>query len=198
MTEITGPFVHPPVARDGAWTRKLRAAAAASWVRAFFWAAEHAPGVVLAIRGFFCGAAFVFSASVRNGTRANARRLLGSAASAKEVDALARRIVSSFYLVCCDVGRSFSATRDELFARVESTHGAHNYDAARAAGRGVIVVTAHMGSFEAGLAALRARERNKIHVVFRRDSFPRFEKLRSALRESLGVEEAPVDDGWTV
>jgi len=55
-----------------------------------------------------------------------------------------------------------------------------------------------MGSFEVGMAALRKVERNAIHVVFKRDPFARFERQRSALRARLGVEEAPVDDGWGI
>jgi KDO2-lipid IV(A) lauroyltransferase len=196
--EAKAPAAAPPAAARGRWAPAVRSAAAAFWVRAFFWASQHAPGAVAGAGGVLCRGTFRCSASIRNGTRANARRLLGAGAPAGQVDALARRILSSFYLVCCDVGRSFSATRDELFARVEGTEREDRYQSARAAGKGVIVVTAHMGSFESGLAALRAKERAKIHVVFRRDPFERFERLRSDLRRRLGVEEAPVDDGWTV
>ena len=198
VTEIPGTLANPAAVRDPARPSKLRAAAAAFWLRAFFRAAERAPRVVLAARGPLCLGTFWTSAFIRRGTRANARRLLGPDASSAQVDALARRTLSSFYLACCDVGRSFSATREQLFARVQGAEGDEHFQAARAAGRGVIVVTAHMGSFEVGLAALRHRERGRIHVVFRRDPFERFERLRSGLRRRLGVDEAPVDDGWTV
>jgi len=200
VTEIPGSLTaaSPFGGQDRAWAAKARAAAAAFWVRAFFMAAEHAPGAVTAARGALCRGAFRCSSSLRRGTRANARRMLGPAASPRQVDALGRRILSSFYLACCDIGRSFSASREQLFARVEAIEGDEHYQAARAAGKGLIVVTAHMGSFEVGMAALRDRERAKIHVVFRRDPFERFERLRSGLRRRLGVEEAPVDDGWTV
>jgi KDO2-lipid IV(A) lauroyltransferase len=53
-----------------------------------------------------------------------------------------------------------------------------------------------MGSFEVGMAALLEFEK-KIHVVFKRD-VGRFEQTRQALRQHLGVIEAPVDDGWGV
>ena len=209
MTEFTGSLVAQtatgngaaPAARPAAawtWTQKLRAGAAAFWVRAFFWAAQHAPGLVQRAGGVLARGAFHFCRPVRHATRVNARRVLGPGATDADVEALARRTWHNFYRVCCDVARSFSASRDELFARVAGSEGDHHYDAARAAGRGVIVVTAHMGSFEVGLAALRRQERKRIHVVFRRDPYERFERLRSDLRRRLGVEEAPVDDGWTV
>lgn len=177
---------------------RLRDGAAAFWLAVFFYAAERAPRFVAAFRRPFCRGVFFCSRSIREGTSANARRLLGPGARRSEVDALARRTLNSFYLFCCDVGRSFGMSRAELLARVESVEGHPHYLAARAAGKGVIVVTAHMGSFEVGMAALSEVEKNTIHVVFRRDRFARFERQRSALRARLGVAEAPVDEGWTV
>jgi KDO2-lipid IV(A) lauroyltransferase len=60
--------------------------------------------------------------------------------------------------------------------------------------KGAIIATAHMGSFEAGAAAIVDREQ-AVHVVFKRDD-TRFEHVRTSLREKLGVSEAPVDEGW--
>lgn len=177
---------------------RVRDLAAAFWIAAFFFVAEHAPRFVAAFRRPLCRGVFFCSRSIREGTLANARRVLGSGACRTEVDALARRTLNSFYLFCCDVGRSFGMSRGELLERVESAEGHANYLAARAAGKGVIVVTAHMGSFEVGMAALTDVEKKQIHVVFRRDRFARFERQRSALRARLGVAEAPVDEGWTV
>ena len=178
------------------WTR-VRDAAAAFWLGAFFFFAQHTPRLLVALRGPLCAGVFRCSRSIREGTRANARRLAGAGAPA-EVEALARRVLASFYLFCCDVGRSFGQSAAELSARIESIEGREHYRAARESGRGVIVVTAHMGSFEVGMAALREVERGRIHVVFRRDPFERFERQRSSLRGRLGVEEAPVDDGWSI
>jgi phosphatidylinositol dimannoside acyltransferase len=179
-------------------TARVRTAAANFWLAALFVAAERTPGLLVAARRPFCRIVFACSPWIRHGTLANARRVLGAGAAPGEVRGLALRTLRSFYLFCCDVGRSLGMSRGQLLARIESDEGRDHYDAARALGRGVIVATAHMGSFEVGLAALRRVERQKIHVVFRRDRFERFDRQRSALRARLGVEEAPVDEGWTV
>jgi KDO2-lipid IV(A) lauroyltransferase len=183
---------------DGAAAGGVRRAAAEFWLRAFFWAAEHAPAMLRRGRHALCRGAFRSSPSVRRGTTANARRILGAGAAEADVEALALRTLENFFGVCCDIGRGFAASREQLLARVASIEGRENYDAARSARRGVIVVTAHVGSFEVGMAALREQERGRIHVVFRRDPIARFERQRSDLRRRLGVEEAPVDEGWTV
>jgi phosphatidylinositol dimannoside acyltransferase len=80
---------------------------------------------------------------------------------------------------------------------VHSIEGAQAYLEARSPHRGAVLLTAHMGSFEAGLAALPIAEK-RVHVVFKRDRLEGFERLRKTLREQLNVIEAPIDDGWAV
>lgn len=169
----------------------------AFWLDALFWHAEHAPLLLRFTRGLFTRLVFRCSPSVRAGTLANAARVLGPGATPAQHRRLARAVVGNFILFCHDVGRSMRMSADELFGRIETLEGEAHYDAARAMRRGAIVVTAHMGSFEVGMAALRRRD-ERVHVVFRRDAFGRFERMRSALRAKLGVVEAPVDEGWTV
>lgn len=113
------------------------------------------------------------------------------------MEAVARRTLANFYSFCCDVCSAGNQSVEDLLDRLDGVEGHERYLAARAAGRGVIITTAHMGSFEVGLAALRQIE-PIIHVVFRRDADSAFEQSRSALRQRLGVIEAPVDDGWTI
>jgi KDO2-lipid IV(A) lauroyltransferase len=172
-------------------------AGASFGLNSVFAAAEHAPSVLRLIRGILSRVTLWSSASTRAGTLANAARILGPDSTLSERRALARRVVEHFILFCHDVGRSMRMSPDELYGRIEQIDGHDHYDAARKLRRGAIVVTAHMGSFEVGMAALR-RQDARVHVVFRRDLFGRFERMRSALREKLGVIEAPVDDGWTV
>jgi lauroyl/myristoyl acyltransferase len=51
-----------------------------------------------------------------------------------------------------------------------------------------------MGAFEPSIALLRKFE-SRIHVLFHPDPLPRFERARSALRQSLGIIEHAVSDG---
>jgi KDO2-lipid IV(A) lauroyltransferase len=169
----------------------------AFWLDRLFWCAEHAPFILRLLRSLAARTAVRFSKDVRQGTLANAARILGPDSTPAERRTFARKVVGQFILFCHDVGRALRMNVDELYGRIERIEGHEHYDAARKQKRGAIVVTAHMGSFEVGMAALR-RQDARIHVVFRRDLFGRFERMRSALRAKLGVIEAPVDDGWTI
>lgn len=134
---------------------------------------------------------------------ANAARILGPRSTRAQRERLARRTIDNFYDFVCDVGMSLGQTRRQMVNRIESVEGHDRYMAARCAadsaqgGRGAVVVTAHMGSFEVGTAALRQREPH-IHVLFHRDARDAFERIRSRLRGKLGVHEAPLDEGWPI
>jgi KDO2-lipid IV(A) lauroyltransferase len=184
-------------ARPGRFSSAFRGALAVFWLRIFFCLAERAPRLMLRASRIISDLACRFSPAMRKGTLANARRILGPHSTPMQQERLARRVVHSFYLFCCDVGRSLRATPKELLDRIEWVAGHEGYLRAREQHRGVIVVTAHMGSFEVGMEALRAME-PIIHVVFRRDPIAQFERRRAQLRKRLDVVEAPIDDGWTI
>ncbi|MEA2709081.1 MAG: phosphatidylinositol dimannoside acyltransferase [Phycisphaerales bacterium] len=145
-------------------------------------------------RPMFVRCAYRFSRAIRTATAANARRILGPDVAQEYIESFGRGVVENFYDFVCDVGQSLHLTREQLLARIDSVEGHDHYEAARAPKKGAIIATAHMGSFEAGAAALIDRER-AVHVVFKRDE-TRFEHVRSSLRRKLGVIEAPVDEGW--
>lgn len=192
----------PVVARNDAshvaqGSPDIRAAAVSFWLDRLFLLAERAPRLLRLARVPLARLAYRCSASIRAGTLANAARILGPDSTPAERGAFARKVVEHFILFCHDIGRSLRMSPDELLSRIEHIEGHPHYDAARRQRRGAIVVTAHMGSFEVGMAALR-RQDAKIHVVFRRDTFARFERMRAALRARLDISEAPVDEGWTV
>lgn len=175
----------------------IRRWAADFWLNYLFWHAEHLPWVARRTKWFYLWFAFRYSHVIRNATAANARRIFGPDLSQDRALAYGRAVMSNFYDFVYDIGRALQSTRAEMLARVESTTGEHHYDAARAMKRGAIVVTAHMGSFEAGTASLLERDRH-VHVVFKRDVRDRFESIRSRMHRRLGVTEVPIDEGWPI
>lgn len=146
------------------------------------------------LRPLACTLVPLVSQKVREATRKNSLRIFGKELAASQRRRFARRVIGSFYDFVLDVGRASRMTAEELVGLVEEVEGLNGYRAARARKRGAILVTAHLGTFEAGLAAL-AREEKKVRVVFKRDSALAFERLRARLHDSLGIIEAPIDDG---
>jgi len=161
----------------------------------FFWLSAHARWVLQLIKPLGVWLALKSSAKVRASTAANARRIFGADTSDARCLAFARQVVAQFFDFVVDVARSRSMTAGQIRQRIESISGRDAYLAHRREGGGAIIVTAHMGSFEVGLAALADVEPH-IHVVFKRDEMGGFETLRRSLRQTLGIHEAPIDDGW--
>jgi lauroyl/myristoyl acyltransferase len=164
------------------------------WLSVFFLLTAVAPGGMRVMRPVFVRLAFCFSAKIRRNTKLNAEHL-GIVSPDRTEFGL--KVVGSFYDFVYDIGRSIGQTRDQMVMRVHSIEGAPAYLEARSTHRGAVLLTAHMGSFEAGLAALPIAEK-RVHVVFKRDRLAGFERLRKTLREQLNIIEAPIDDGWAV
>jgi lauroyl/myristoyl acyltransferase len=186
-----------PIAAPAAPESRVRAAAASFWLNILFWHAYHAPAVIKWTKGIGLFFALRFSEVIRVATLANARRIFGPEVTPEQCRAYGKKVASSFYDSVYDLGASLRVTPERLAGRIESVEGHERYLAARALRKGAIIATAHLGSFETGLAAL-LRHEPRIHVVFKRDPIGSFEQLRSALRRHLGVIEAPIDDGWSL
>ncbi len=169
----------------------LRSRIAAVWLSAFFNVAKHAPWFLRLVRPLIILLVPIVSNKVRSATRSNAVYLIG-----KPSRKYSQEVVGSFYDFVADIGRTSKFDRDELLECIAEIDGEDAYRLIRQSACGAVIVTAHMGSFEIGLAALTKVE-SAIHVVFKRDEFSQFDSLRSALRKKLGVIEAPIDDGWS-
>ena len=85
-------------------------------------------------------------------------------------------------------------TPQQLLALIDSVSGTDNYDAARNHGNGLIVTTAHMGSYEVGLAEIMAHE-PEVHVVYMPNEQAPFERLRSRFRKQVGAVEHDASQG---
>ncbi|HEX8524079.1 MAG TPA: hypothetical protein VF669_17630, partial [Tepidisphaeraceae bacterium] len=172
----------------------VRKHAASFWLGMLFFLARRAPAMLR--WGKPLGVFFAAKCShvIQDATGKNARRIYGSI-SEKQRRQFTWRVTEHFYDFVADVGRAMTWTREQMLEQVVAVEGKEHYDAARALKRGAIVATAHMGSFEVGLASLVSMEKN-VHVVFRRDAEDPFEGIRNVVRQRLGVNESPVDEGW--
>ena len=168
----------------------------------FFTLASRAPWLTAALGPFITPFVPLFSPALRHNTRQNARRIFGRNLTLSQQRAFTSRVIGNFYRFITDMAaasRRFAdpALKSDLIGDV---YGERQYRDLRASvhdsghRRGVVLVTAHIGSFEAGLLAL-CRVEPAVHVVFKRDASARFERMRAALRRSLGVHEAAIDDG---
>lgn len=177
--------------------RAIHEQAGTFWLNFLFFWSTHAPWVVRATTSFWMLSTWTFATRLRNQTIAHAAQLLDPGTDPAETRRLAKRMIRNFYLFVYDVARGRRLSRADLAARVECVIGREHYEQARTSKRGVILATAHLGSFEVGMASLCEFEKH-IHVVFQRDHIARFERLRHDLHRKLGVIEAPVDEGWSV
>ncbi len=174
----------------------LRQRAAAFWLNLLFWTVGWAPWVARITITFWIWMAWIFSPALRRYTLINARHLLGQKADTPAVRSLARSILRSFYLFIFDMGRHVRMTPAQMRAQVASITGEEHYEAARKLKRGVIIATAHIGSFEAAAASLGERE-PRMNIIFRRDRFGLFDGIRSRLHAKLGIREVTIDEGVT-
>lgn len=160
------------------------------WLRALFSCANHRPWVLRVMRPIVKIAVPLYAPRVRKNVVKNATRLIGRAPRG-----IANEVVASFYDFIADLAAASDASVHDLRSRIAAIDGQDGFRALRARGGGAVLVTAHMGSFEVGLAAL-AEVEPEIHVVFKRDANDHFESLRQNIRRTLGVHEAAIDDGW--
>jgi KDO2-lipid IV(A) lauroyltransferase len=164
------------------------------WLRFFYWWTRHAPWGPRLTRLFWINASWYLSSHLREVTQANARCVLGPDATHRQIKKLAKRTHADFFDFICDLGNSSGKTLKELLQRIDCVDGADDYLHARQAKQGAILVTAHLGNFEVGMAEVRRLE-PRVHVVFQRDATGQYENVRAQLHRQLGVIETPIDDG---
>jgi KDO2-lipid IV(A) lauroyltransferase len=141
------------------------------------------------------------AAAVRNGAgsrqlRKNLRRVIGPAASERELDQLVGDALRSYARYWLETFRLPRMDHRDVVARADAnTTGAEHIDAAVAAGRGFILALPHIGNWDvAGLWLVDRYRRPFTTVAERLRPESLYEKF-VAYRESLGFEVLPLTGG---
>lgn len=174
--------------------RRMRQAFADFWLQFLFFWAGLLPWVPRVTKPFWMATSWFFSRYLRFATTTNARRILGPDASDADITQLGKKTIASFYDFICDIARTRGWKLEEFTKTLGSVEGESVYEQARTQGRGAVLVTAHFGSFEVGMASVRLRE-PKVHTLFHRDRLGFFDGIRDRLHRQLGVIDQPLEDG---
>lgn len=122
----------------------------------------------------------------------NTAQVTGLKPAHPQVDRIARDMVRQHARAWVDFFFYGQRPVEEALAQFASIEGEAHLEAARAEGRGVIILTAHAGNYELGGMLLRARGL-KVHAVYKPDRFEAVERLRENMRALGGVVGIPVD-----
>lgn len=136
---------------------------------------------------------FALRPPARRALEANLERLLGPGSGA-EARRTARESFEQFALVFTDFLR-LDRSDPERLERDLVVHGSEHLAAARASGRGVILISAHVGSWERGAAWLAARV-PQLHVVARPHGSHLVEQFFQRRRGSWGIRSLPRRPLW--
>ncbi len=173
--------------------RAFASAASRVWFPATLWTARNVPRG-LTRRGGKTVAAIYYRARPKylRAVRANLAIILGQPESSPEVRSRAWAMVDSHFGAWVDFLQFATRTPAEAARLVEGVVGYTHIAEGRLAGRGVLLLTAHLGNWEVG-GLMLAQMKQPIHVVLVPDIFPGVERQRRRLHEACGVAEIRVD-----
>ena len=128
----------------------------------------------------------------RRAIEANLSVILGHPPGSREVEEAALEMVRGHSSAWFDFLRFVLATPEDAAHLIESVIGFSRLVEGRMRGKGVVLLTGHLGNWEIG-GLMLAQIRQPIHVVLVPDRFPGVERVRRKLHARAGVTEIPVD-----
>ncbi|MFA5904620.1 MAG: lysophospholipid acyltransferase family protein [Desulfobacula sp.] len=108
-----------------------------------------------------------------------------------EAERLATHIFKNIAGILFEVIWAYEKPRDELF-RYFSVKGAEHVENARQKGRGILLLTCHMGNFELLVAALPRAGVQKPYGIYRKFDFKPLERLMLEMRQRFGATLIPM------
>ncbi len=125
--------------------------------------------------------------------RSNLAAILGVPPDAPEVLRKAREMVRGHSSAWLDFLHFATRPPEESARLVAGVEGFSRIVQGRARGKGVVILTAHLGNWEVG-GLMLAEVKQPIHVVLVPDIFPGVERARKRLHARAGVTEIPIDN----
>ena len=104
------------------------------------------PGVAFRLSDGLAKIGFYLFRGFRNRSIANIRIALGDGLSSREIGAVARQSLRNFFRACVEVGGAVVAADGKIKAEIPIV-GRKHLDAALAKGKGVLLLSAHLGNF---------------------------------------------------
>ncbi|MCH2145628.1 MAG: lysophospholipid acyltransferase family protein [Phycisphaerales bacterium] len=153
-----------------------------------------APGMLRSLRPLLVRLIWASAPDIRRSLRRNARILLPPGNDEEDRRQFGLEVLCEIQQFTEELVRASSRDEIEDEADINSIGNIQQYFARRERGGGIVIATAHMGSFEVAASVLVQMEK-KVHVVYARDPSKSIERMRSKLRRDLGVIEHAVDDG---
>ena len=138
------------------------------------------------------GGYFRLRPKYRSAIRSNLSRILGLPERSEEVERATDEMVRGHAACWLDFLHFATRPPEESALLIESVEGFSRIVEGRSRGRGVLLLTAHLGNWELG-GLMLAEIRQPIHVVLVPDIFPGVERARRRLHGRAGVAEIPID-----
>jgi lauroyl/myristoyl acyltransferase len=153
--------------------------------------ARHAPSWFVRYSPAFIGAAFAaLLPEQRRRIRDNLRLVHGERSTLAE----GRDVVRTFAEYAACLAESLGAEREEAKRARLCAEGVEHLDAAVARGRGVVLVTAHVGAWDSAGRFLAERVRAPVVIVMQAEADARARALHDEVRARTGVEVLIVGD----
>lgn len=122
----------------------------------------------------------------------NYARILGLTTDTREVRRTSWRMMFEHAYHWIDFFRFSQLPPERIHASIAVMEGEEHFTAARASGRGTLLLTAHMGNPEVGAVAMGTHF-EPVHVLYWRDRFATAEEFRTRMRLRGNVHGIPVD-----
>lgn len=116
-------------------------------------------------------------------------------ASTRHLHSLTRRTFFNYSRYLVDYSAFSNIDRDRIMKEITHVEGTDRLYEALSRGKGVILMTAHLGNWELGGLFFGSRDDIKINVITTSDGIPRIDAIKEQYRKLFNVNTIVLEDG---